>query len=92
MGSDEEQLASVVRSYSTLSFSCCPSSSSESELSSLKVRFSGVFGTDSSLLCGSCLIADGKSGYFTVCFNLETILVMSVKQKQQSDEWSFGSV
>jgi len=91
MVSDEEQLASNVGLHSTLSPSCL-CSSSESELSSLKVRYSGGFGTGSSLLCGTCLIADGKSGYFTVCLDLEVILVMSVKRKFQSDEWSFGSL
>jgi hypothetical protein len=40
---------------------------SKSELSSLKVRLSGGFGTGSSLLCGTCLIAESKSGYLTVC-------------------------
>ena len=28
-----------------------------------------------------CLIADVKSGYFTVCLNLQVIPVMYVKQK-----------
>ena len=39
-GSDDEQFASNVGSQSTLSPSCCPWSSSYSELSSLKVRLS----------------------------------------------------
>jgi len=32
------------------------------------------------------LIADGKSGYFTVCLDLEVIHLMFVQQKCQSDE------
>jgi hypothetical protein len=45
------------------------------ELSSLKVRFAGGFGTGGSLLCGTCLTAESKSGYFTVCLDLEVILL-----------------
>jgi hypothetical protein len=44
-GSNEEQLASNVRSQPTLSPSSSPWFSSESELTSLNVRFSGGFGT-----------------------------------------------
>ena len=51
-GSDDEQLASNVSLQWTLSPSCCPWSSSESELSSLHVRFFGGFGTSNSSLCG----------------------------------------
>jgi hypothetical protein len=36
-----------------------PRSSSESELSKLKVRFSGSFGTGNFSLCGTGYIADG---------------------------------
>ena len=32
-------------------------------------------------MCVTGLIADGRSGYFTVCFDLEAIPVMLVKQK-----------
>ena len=48
--------------------------------------------TGNSSLCGTGLIADGKSGYFTVCLDLEVISLISVKQKQQSDEYTFGSL
>ena len=68
-GSDEEQLASNVGWQWTLLPSCCPWTSSESELSCLKVRFSGGFGTGNSSLCGAGLVADCKSGYVTVCLD-----------------------
>jgi hypothetical protein len=52
---------------------------------SLKATFSrGYYDTG--------LIAGGKSGYFTVCVDLEVIPVMFVKQKYQSVEWSSGSL
>jgi hypothetical protein len=47
---------------------------------SLKATSRG-YGTDSSSLYGASLIADGKSGYFTVCLDLEVIPVMFVKEK-----------
>jgi len=80
-GLDEEQLASHVGSQSTLFPSWCQWSSSESDMSSIKVRFLGGFGTGYSSLCGTGLIADGKSGYFTVCLDLEVMPLMLVKQK-----------
>jgi len=40
---------------------------------------SGGNGTGSSLLYGTSLIADGKSGYFAVCLDLEVIPVTFVK-------------
>jgi len=46
-----------------------------------KSQISWGFGTGNSSLCGTGLIADGKSGYFTVCLDLELIPVMFVKQK-----------
>ena len=57
--SDEKQLASDFGSKSTLSPTCCPRFSSESELSLLNV---GGFGTGNSSLCGTGLIVDGKAG------------------------------
>jgi len=54
--------------------------------------FPGGFGTGYSSLCGTSLTTAGKSGYFTVCLDLEVMPLMLVKQKQQSDEWSFGSL
>jgi len=72
--SDGEQLASNVGLQSVLS-PCCPWSSSESELLSLKVRFFGGFGTRNSPLRGTGLVADGKSGYITVCLDFELIPV-----------------
>ena len=92
LGSDKEQLSSNVGSQSTLSSSYYPWSSSESVMSLLEVRLYGGFGTGNSSLCGTGLIADGKSGYFTVCLDLEVISLMSVEQKQQLDESSFGSL
>jgi hypothetical protein len=47
---------------------------------SLKATISGGYGTGSSSLYGTGLIADGKCGYFTVCLDLEVIPVMFVKQ------------
>ena len=79
-GSDEEQLSWSVGSQPTLSPSCCPLPSSEPELSSPEVRFSGCCGTDRSSLCGTGFIADGKSEHFTVCLGLEVISVMFVTQ------------
>jgi len=90
--SDEEQLASNVGSQSTLSSSYYPWSSSESVLSLLQVGFSGGFDAGNFSLCGTGLIADGKSGYFTLCLDLEVISLMSGKQELQSDESSFGSI
>jgi hypothetical protein len=40
-------------------------------------------GTGNSLWFWTGLIADGKSGYFTVFLDLEVITVMFVKQKYQ---------
>ena len=91
-GSFEEQLALNVGSQSALPTSCCPWFWSESELSSLTVRFSGGFRTGYSSLCCTGLIADGKSGYFTVSLDLEVIPIMFVKQRQQSVEVSCGSL
>ena len=75
-----EQLVSNVELETTLSPACCPWSLSESEFLSLKVRFIGGFDTRNSTLCGTGLIVDGKSGYFTVCLDFELIPVMFVKQ------------
>ena len=58
-GSGEEKLASNVGSQSTLSPLYYPWSSSLSELSSSKVRFSEGIGTGNSSLCGTALIAVG---------------------------------
>jgi hypothetical protein len=55
-------------------------SSTESELSSLKVRFFGGFVAGNFSLCGTDLIAEGKSGYFIECLDLEVIPVMFVKK------------
>ena len=87
-GSDEEQLASNLGSQSTLSSTYYPWSSSESVSSLLQLGFSGGFGTGNSSLCGTGLLADGKSVYFAVCLDLEVISLMSVNQEQQSDESS----
>jgi len=46
------------------------------EFSSLKVRFAGGVGTGNSSLCGTGLLADGKSGNFTVCLDWEMICVL----------------
>ena len=80
-GSNEEQLPSNVQSQSKLSLSCCLWSSSELELSSLKARFSRGFGAGNCSLHGTSLIADGRSGYFTVCLDLEVIRVLFVKRR-----------
>jgi len=48
--------------------------------SSIKVRFSGGFGTGKFSLCVQGLISLGKSGYFTECLDLEVIRVTVVKQ------------
>jgi hypothetical protein len=45
----------------------------------LKVRFSGGLGTGNSLMSGSALTTDGKSGYFTVRLDLEVMSVMFVE-------------
>jgi len=47
----------------------------------IKTRFSGGFGTVNPLLCGRGLIADVKSGYFTVCLDLQVTPVMYVTRK-----------
>jgi hypothetical protein len=52
---------------------------SESELSSLKVRFSRCCDTGNSSLCGTDFIVDGKSGYFTV--GLDANPDIFIKQK-----------
>jgi hypothetical protein len=49
-------------------------------MSSLNVRFFQDFGTSNFSLCGTDLFSDDKSGYFTVCLDLDVILVMCVKQ------------
>jgi hypothetical protein len=51
----------------------------ESEFSSLKVRFSESFGAGKSSQFWTGLIVDGKSGYSTVYLDLEVIPVMFVK-------------
>ena len=43
-----------------------------------KSQISVGFVTGNCSLCGTGLIADGKSGYFTLCLDLEMILVMFV--------------
>jgi hypothetical protein len=48
-------------------------------LSSLKVRFSGGCGVGNFWLCVTGFITNGRSGYFTVCLDLEVIPVMFVK-------------
>jgi len=79
----EEQLPLNVGLHSTFSPSCCLQSSSELKLSSLKVRFSGDFGTGNSSLCETGLIAGGKTGSFTVCLDLEMVPVLFVKSNNQ---------
>jgi hypothetical protein len=49
-------------------------------MSSLNVKFSRDFGTSNFSLCGTDHFSDGKSGYFTVCLDLDVISVMCVKQ------------
>jgi len=58
-------------------------------MSLLKARFSRSFGADNCSLCGTGLIADGKSGYFTLCLDLKVIRVVC-QTKEQPDEWAFG--
>jgi len=55
-----------------------------------KIQISVGIGTGNSSLFWTGLIADGKSGYFTVCLDLEVILLRLLKY--QSDEWPFGSL
>jgi hypothetical protein len=54
----------------------------------LKATFSGGYGTGRSSLYGTDPIADGKSGHFTVCLDLELIHIMFVKQNLKSDAWT----
>jgi hypothetical protein len=55
-----------------------------------KIQISVGIGTGNSSLFWTGLIADGKSGYFTVCLDLEVIQLCLLKY--QSDEWPFGSL
>ena len=50
----------------------------------------GRFGTNSSAVCGTGLIADGKFGYFTVCLNLEVIPVVSADVCSSSSIQTMG--
>jgi len=71
LDSDEEQLASNVISQSA--FSACSHWSSESEFLSLTVWLFGGFDIENASLWRTELIADSKSGYFTVCLDLGMI-------------------
>jgi hypothetical protein len=46
-----------------------------------KFRFSKGFGTGNFSLCETDFFADGKSGYFTVCLDLDVITFMCVLNK-----------
>jgi hypothetical protein len=78
--SEEEQLVSNVGLQSTLS-------SSLLSVIFMRIRvgitntFFGGFGTGNSSLCGTGIIADGKSVYCTACLGFELIPLMFVHQK-----------
>ena len=89
-GSLEQQAPAKVGSQSILLLAW-PTSSSLDSLS-LNVMFVGGFGTGNSALWGTGLIADGKLGYWTVCLDFSVVPVIVVRQKQQCETWSVGSL
>jgi hypothetical protein len=71
--SSEEQLTANVVLHSTLSPFMLLVIFKGIRVVVTKLRFSGVFGTGNSSLCGTNLISDGKYDYFIVCLDLKVI-------------------